>query len=893
MQSLYIVDAVNFLFRSYYAIGPMSNPKGASTNALYGFIRSIYKIINDFSPDYFIAVFDGPDNKKSRTAIYKEYKGHRAGMPEDLFPQLDQAQYFCEIAGIPSLTLSGVEADDTMGSVAKWAEKKGINVFLCSSDKDLCQLVTDHVKLVHPHKDNLVVDRKKVKELFGVRPDQMIDYLAMVGDASDNIPGLEGFGPKTAASLLEEFGTLEKILANPDRLSGKKREVVINGQEIALLSKQLATIQTDLDIPHEELFYHLKTPDLPRVQAFYHEMHFLSLLRELSAPQAPAPTKTKSSSTADDKTSYQLINDEDSLAELVRSLSSEKEICVDTETTSVKPMWAQLVGIGLGSSHGKAYYIPLNGDIKREKVVQIVKPLLENPDICFIGHNIKYDMHVLANEGIELSSAGFDTLLASYLINPHVQRHNLDELSLEHFGKVKIPIDDLIGKGKKQITMAEVPIEEVCAYCCEDVDYTLRLKTLFQKELEKADLTSLFATIEMPLISVLFRMERAGIYVDVNKLEKMSHELSRELHHLEKQIYAIAGESFNINSPKQLSVILFEKMGIKPPKKTATGYSTAADVLESLQESAPIVKKILEYRTLEKLRSTYVDALPEQIYPKTHRIHCTFNQSIAATGRLSCQDPNLQNIPVRTEAGKKIREAFKPQKPHHTFVSADYSQIELRLLAHLSQDPALIAAFEAGEDIHAYTASLVFDVPLNKVTPQMRYQSKAVNFGIVYGQQAYGLSQELGIEFKEAAAFIETYFERYKKIKEFLNFCKDSVRKTGRAVTLTGRQRPIPDIHSKNPMLRAQAERLAVNTPLQGTAADLIKLAMLAVDALLKKEFGHTAMILQIHDELLFEVPDDQVDKLSKKVKHVMETVMDLSVPLVVDISIGKNWGEC
>ncbi|MBS0651792.1 MAG: DNA polymerase I [Verrucomicrobia bacterium] len=893
MQSLYIVDAVNFLFRSYYAIGPMSNPKGASTNALYGFIRSVYKIINDFSPDYFIAVFDGPDNKKSRTAIYKEYKGHRTGMPEDLFPQLDQAQYFCEIAGIPSLTLSGVEADDTMGSIAKWAEKKGIKVFLCSSDKDLCQLVSDHVKLVHPHKDNLVVDRKKVKELFGVRPDQMIDYLAMVGDASDNIPGLEGFGPKTAASLLEEFGTLETILANPDRLSGKKREVVMNGQEIALLSKQLATIQTDLDIPHEELFYHLKTPDLPRVQAFYHEMHFLSLLRELSAPQAPTPTKTKPSSTADDKTSYQLITDEDSLADLIRSLSSEKEICVDTETTSVKPMWAELVGIGLGSSHGKAYYIPLNGNIKREKVIQLVKPLLENPDISFIGHNIKYDMHVLANEGIDLSSPGFDTLLASYLINPQVQRHNLDELSLEHFGKVKTPIDDLIGKGKKQITMAEVPIEQVCDYCCEDVDYTLRLKTLFQKELEKADLTSLFATIEMPLIPVLFAMERAGIYVDVNKLEKMSHELSRELQHLEKQIYAIAGESFNINSPKQLSVILFEKMEIKPPKKTATGYSTAADVLESLQESAPIVKKILEYRTLEKLRSTYVDSLPLQIFPKTSRIHCTFNQSIAATGRLSCQDPNLQNIPVRTEAGKKIREAFKPQKPHHTFVSADYSQIELRLLAHLSQDPALIAAFEAGEDIHAYTASLVFDVPLNKVTPQMRYQSKAVNFGIVYGQQAYGLSQELGIEFKEAAAFIETYFERYKKIKEYLNFCKDSVRKTGRAVTLTGRQRPIPDIHSKNPMLRAQAERLAVNTPLQGTAADLIKLAMLAVDTLLKKEFNHAAMILQIHDELLFEVPDDQVDKLSKKVKHVMETVMDLSIPLVVDISIGKNWGEC
>ncbi len=893
MQSLYIVDAVNFLFRSYYAIGPMANPKGLSTNALYGFIRSVYKIINDFSPDYFISVFDGPDNKQSRTAIYKEYKGHRTGMPEDLFPQLDQAQYFCEIAGIPSLTLSGVEADDTMGAIAKWAAKKGIKVFLCSSDKDLCQLVDDHIKLIQPHKDNMVIDRKKVKELFGVWPEQMIDYFAMVGDASDNIPGLEGFGPKTAASLLEEFGTLEKILANPDRLSGKKREVVINGQEIALLSKQLATIQTDLNIPTEELFYHLKTPDLPRVQAFYHEMHFLSLLRELNVPQAPSPATTKRAAAVDKQASYQLINDESSLADLIDSLTSEKEICVDTETTSVKPMSAQLVGLGLGVRQGEAYYIPFNGSIKRDRVIDLIKPLLENPVISFIGHNIKYDMHILANVGIDLSSVGFDTLLASYLINPHVQRHNLDELTLEHFGKVKIPIDDLLGKGKKQITMHEVSIEKVCSYCCEDVDYTLRLKTLFQKKLEEMELTPVFATIEIPLISVLFRMERAGIYVDVHRLEKMSHELSRELHHLEKQIYEAAGEIFNINSPKQLSLILFEKMRIKPPKKTATGYSTAAHVLESLQKSDPIVKKILEYRTLEKLRSTYVDALPEQILPRTHRIHCTFNQSIAATGRLSCQDPNLQNIPVRTEAGKKIRKAFKPQKLHHSFVSADYSQIELRLLAHLSQDPGLITAFEAGEDIHAYTASLVFDVPLDKVTPQMRYQSKAVNFGIIYGQQAYGLSQDLGIELKEAAAFIETYFQRYKKIKEFLNFCKDSVRKTGHAITLTGRQRPIPDIHSKNPMIRAQAERLAVNTPLQGTAADLIKLAMLAVDAFLKKEFNPETMILQIHDELLFEVPDDQVDKLAKKVKHIMENVMTLSVPLVVDISIGKNWGEC
>ncbi len=891
MQSLYIVDAVNFLFRSYYAIGPMTNPKGMSTNALYGFIRSIYKIINDFSPDYFVAVFDGPDNKKSRTEIYKEYKGHRAGMPEDLFPQLDQAQYFCEIAGIPSLTLPGVEADDTMGSIAKWAAKKGIHVFLCSSDKDLCQLVNDRVKIINPHKDNLLIDRKQVKELFGIWPEQMIDYLSMVGDASDNIPGLEGFGPKTAASLLEKFGTLEKILANPDEITGKKRETIINQQEMALLSKQLATIQLDLDIPKDELFYHLKTPDLPRVQSLYQEMHFMTLLRDLSAPTETATNKKQTASH--EEVSYNLIDDPESLSSLIDALSGEKELCIDTETTDLKPMKAELVGIGLCARPGKAYYIPLNASMKKEHVIKAIKPLLENPGIAFIGHNIKYDLHVLANEGIDLSQVGFDTLLASYLISPHVQRHNLDELSLEHFGKVKIPIEDLLGKGKKQVTMDQVPIEKVCAYCCEDVDYTLRLKELFEPELKKLELIDLFNNIEIPLISILLHMERTGIYVDVHKLEKMSQELGRELHHLEKEIYKLAGETFNINSPKQLSLILFDKMGLKPPKKTATGYSTAADVLESLQESSPIVKKILEYRTLEKLRSTYVDALPAQVFPKTHRIHCTFNQSIAATGRLSCQDPNLQNIPVRTEIGKTIREAFKPQKPRHSFLSADYSQIELRLLAHLSQDPALIKAFKAGEDIHSYTASLVFDVPLDKVTPQMRYQSKTVNFGIIYGQQAYGLSQELGIEFKEAAAFIETYFERYKKIKDFLSFCKESVAKTGRAVTLTGRQRPIPDIHSKNPMIRAQAERLAINTPLQGTAADLIKMAMLAVDSWIKKEHDAGEMILQIHDELLFEVPDDQVDKVGKKVKLIMENVMNLSVPLVVDISIGKNWGEC
>lgn len=869
----------------------MTNSNGESTNALYGFIRSIFKLINEFSPDYFVAVFDGPDNKKSRTEIYSEYKSHRTGMPEDLFPQLEQALQFCEIAGIPHIAVPGVEADDTMGSIARWMEKKGVEVFLCSSDKDLCQLVSEHIFIINPHKDNLLMDREKVKELFGVTPEQMVDLLAMVGDASDNIPGLEGFGPKTAAALLNEFGTLEKILAHPEKLSGKKRETVINDKEIALMSKKLATIHIDIAFPHEEKFFHLKTPHLEKVKAFYHEMRFMSLLRELGVEEETPPKGIPAKEPI--ALHYHLVDEETALLALITRLEKEKEICLDTETTSIRPMEAQLVGIGLGIRQGEAWYIPLNGALGRKKTLSAIRPLLENPKIGFFGHNIKYDLHVLRNENIDIAKVSFDTILASYLISPQTQRHNLDDLSLEKLGEVKIPIEELIGKGKKQISMTDVSLDKITTYCCEDVDFTLRLKQLFEKDLELMELTPLFEQIELPLISILMKMERDGIYIDVKKLKELSEELKIQLNALEQQIYLLAGEHFNINSPKQLSAILFEKMGIKAPKKTATGYSTAIDVLDSLKEEVPIVRKIIEYRTLEKLRSTYVDTLPEQVNPATHRIHCTFNQSVAATGRLSCQDPNLQNIPVRTEEGMKIRRAFQPQHPHHSFLAADYSQIELRLLAHLSEDPALLKAFREGEDIHTYTAALVFGIPLQEVTPQMRYQAKAVNFGIIYGQQAFGLSQQLGIDYKEAEEFIKTYFERYAKVKEFLHFCRESVRKTGRAVTLTGRQRPIPEIHSKNSAIRAAAERLAINTPLQGTAADMIKMAMIQVDAYLKKHPDEGKMILQIHDELLFETPDKEADRLAHEVKNLMEGVFTLNVPLIVNISIGKNWGEC
>ncbi len=880
MKTLFVIDALNLLFRSYYAITSMTNEKGESTNALFGFIRSLYKLIHEFSPDHLIVVFDGPDNKKSRTAIYSEYKGHRKEMPQDLGPQIGRAEQFCTLAGIPYLSVPGVEADDTMGSIAKEMEKRGVNVVLCSGDKDLCQLVSKHIQVLNLHKDNLVMDREKVKEVFGVYPEQIVDYLALVGDASDNIPGIEGFGPKTVVALLNEYGTLDHLLQSLDQLSGKRKEALLNGQEIALLSRQLAMIQLDVDFPKEEDFFRLKAPQLDEIREFYKEMHFLSLLKGLGS----------SSQTA---VSYHLVDEESVLHALVKKLSREPTLCVDTETTSVRPLEANLVGIGLGIAPSESWYIPCNGSLGKKKALSLLKSLLENPEIGWVGHNIKYDLQVLSQENIALSSIAFDTMLASYLVNPHIPRHGLDELSLEKFGKVKIPISDLLGKGKQEKTMQEVPLKEVATYCGEDVDYTLRLKALFEKELKICKVERVFNEIEIPLISVLARMERHGIFCDKKELLHLSKELKEKLSVLETKIYKFAKEEFNINSPKQLSYILFEKMGIKPPKKTTTGFSTAANVLDELKEESPLVQEIIEYRTLEKLRSTYVDALPQEINPSTGKIHCSFNQSVAATGRLSCQHPNLQNIPVRTEEGKKIRAAFKPQDPHYRFVSADYSQIELRLLAHLSEDPCLLQAFQNQEDVHSYTASLVFDIPLKEVTSEMRHRAKAVNFGILYGQQAFGLSQQLGISHEEASHFIKTYFKRYAKVEQFLSFCKESARKTGRAVTLTGRQRPLPEIHSKNPSIRAAAERLAVNTPLQGTAADLIKIAMIQIDAHLQKKPTLGAMILQIHDELLFESPDDKTASLAKLAKEVMEGVFTLKVPLVVDISIGKNWGAC
>ena len=888
MKKIFILDAVGYIFRSYYAIRPMTNLKGESTNAVYGFIRSLQKLQKDFSPEHIIAVFDGPDNKKSRTDIYEEYKSNREGMPEDLFPQLGKTKKFCELYGIPLLEKSGIEADDTIGAVAIWAEQNGYEVYICSSDKDLCQLVTDNVFILNTHKENLLIDSSKVKEIHGVRPNQIRDLLGIMGDTSDNIPGIPGFGPKTAAKFLNEYDSLENLIENAESLKGRKKELVIENKDLALLSKKLATLQLDVDIPKESTFYEIKDLQKDQLKSFYKEMNFISLLRDLD----PVSQEKKLKPVKD--TDYILINTLKDLKTLMTFLSLQSQVCVDTETTNIHPLKAELVGVGFAVEEGRAWYIPTNADLVIEDVISHLKPLLENPNVGFFGHNIKYDFHVFENYGITIKNICFDTMLASYLINSQSNRHGLDRLTLEKLGKVKIATKDLLGTGKNQITMLDVPLEDIKNYCCEDVDYTTRLKNLFEPDIKKLELSYVFQNIELPLIKVLADMETHGIYLHVEKLKEMSKYLYERIHSLSEEIYALAGESFNLNSPKQLGSILFEKLAIPPPgKKKTAGHSTSAAVLEALKHEYPICGKALEYRALEKLRSTYVDTLPEQVLSKTQKVHCTFNQSVAATGRLSCQDPNLQNIPIRTEEGRKIRTAFKPLKKDWSFLSADYSQIELRILAHLSQDPKLIEAFKNNEDIHSFTASLVFSIPQESVTKEMRHLAKAVNFGILYGQQAFGLSQQLGISMSEASKFIQTYFERYPKIKSFIEGCKEKAHKSELTTTFTGRRRPLVEINSKNHALRAAGERLAVNTPIQGGQADIIKLAMIEIHKKLleDKSLGH--MILQIHDELIFETPDNSLPRLRTLVKDTMENIIELSVPLIVDVSIGKNWSEC
>lgn len=879
MEQLFILDVMGYIFRSYHAIRQMTNERGESTNALFGFVRSVEKLFKDFDVEHLVAVFDGPRNDESRKKIYSAYKENRGETPKDLLYQFEWARQYCELRGIATLTVEGVEADDTMASVATWAKGKGYKALLLSGDKDLCQLVDDRIHILNTFKENLILDPKGVEEQFGVPPHLIGDYLALVGDSSDNVPGVPGIGPKGAVDLLKEYGSLEAVLSNASHIKGKKGEALLQNKELAILSRQLVNLHLDVPFPQEDQFFLVKKRPKEPLKAFFHEQNFNSLIKEMGGH------------VAEELVNYTLINTLEELKELVKRLGSSKELCVDTETTAQDPLLAQLVGIGLGAQPKEAWYIPVNGSIGKRDIIELLNPLFKEKRL--IGHNIKYDMHVLSHFGFSQIVPFFDTMIASYLLNADERQHGLDHLALKYFEKVKIPIESLIGKGKEEITMDQVAIESVSAYCCEDVDYTLRLYQLFSQELEIRSLRSLFDTIEMPLIPVLERMEERGVFVDKDVLSQLSIELTAKIKALQEEIQTLASEPFNVNSPKQLADILFDKLGIKPPKKTKTGFSTNADVLESLKGVHPIIEKVLEYRTLEKLRSTYIDTLPGQINPNTHRVHCTFNQSVAATGRLSAQNPNLQNIPVRSDLGKKIRSAFRPENPNWCFLGADYSQIELRLLAHLSEDPLLLKAFEQGEDVHRSTAAAVFGVKPEEVTPILRHQAKAVNFGIIYGQQAWGLSQELGMSQKEAQAFIEKYFKAYAGVKNYVDRMKEEAKRCGCAKTLFGRERLLPEINSQNPNIRAGAERLAINTPLQGSNADLIKMAMCQIDSALKKGGYRGAMILQIHDELLFELPKEEIEPVAALVKKLMEGVVTLKVPLVVDIAVGKNWAEC
>lgn len=882
MEKIYILDAVNYLFRSYYAIGPMLSSEGKSTSALFGFIRSVQKLIRDFSPNHLVCVFDGPDNKKSRQAVYADYKMHRKGAPEDLFPQFEWAYEYCELAGIAALCIDGVEADDTMASIALWAERTyESKVFICSSDKDLMQLVNEDIFLLQLHKNNLIIDQEKVKEIYGVRPNQILDFLAIMGDASDNIPGLEGFGPKTAASLLQEFETLDFILAHPEKVKGEKKQQTLKEQkDRALMSRSLAKLNTDVLIPKDDAFYEMKDADREKLKEFFQKMSFRAFLKELEEAK---PSLAKEPCQAALQKSYQLIDSEEKWQSLSDLLLKQEVITIDTETTDLSFMSAQLVGVGFSIEPAKAWYFPLNGNIERKRALGLLREFFSKSKASFVGHNLKYDWHILHQHKIPLSRIGFDTILASYVLDPQKRKHSLDDLSLEKFSHVKIPLKELIGSGKKQVSMKDVSIEKVKEYCCEDVDYTIRLKTIFEKELKEKELEKVFDEIEMPLLLVLAKMEQEGIYLSVEKLRVIGQGILQEIERLKIRIFQLAGEEFNLNSPKQLSEVLYQKLGIK--SRTS---STSADVLEALQEDYPIAKELLEYRSLEKLRSTYVQALPSFVNPETGRIHCSFNQSVTATGRLSSQNPNLQNIPLDS----KIRSCFQARSGY-VFLGADYSQIELRLLAHFSQDEALMKAFREGKDVHTYTASLIYSVKEDDVSSEMRRSAKAVNFGIVYGQGAFGLSKQLGTSQKEAAKFIETYFARYPKVTAYLDACKQEARKKGFSTTLFGRKRPIPEILNKNPMIRQGAERLAVNTPLQGTAADLIKLAMIAIDSEIDKRKLQGKMILQVHDELIFEIPEKEVPVFEEIVKEKMEHVIALSVPIEVDMAVGKNWAEC
>ena len=919
-STLYLVDGSSYIYRAYYAIRHLSSPSGHPTNAIYGFIQMLLKLLKDHNPQHVAVVFD-VGRVTFRTGLYPEYKANRAAMPDDLRAQVGPIREVVRAFNIPALELAGYEADDIIGALAARHSASGGRVVVVTGDKDLMQIVTDRVTLLDTMKGK-ASGIAEVNERFGVGPELVPDILGLAGDSSDNIPGVPGIGEKTAIKLIQEFGSLDRLLERAGEVKGKIGEKLREFREQALLSRQLATIELNvpLEVTAEEL--RASEPDTPALNALFKEYGFNTLIKELTAV---ATLSTDS---------YRTITTADALATLAAELERSGEFAFDLETTSLDPRLAGIVGLSFSYRDHEAFYVPVGhviseprpthppaeegtlfahqaddnvqpapvsddgekpapGQLPRETVLEQLRPLLESPALRKVGQNIKYDMQVLATHGIHLGCVWFDTMLASYLLNPSRSGHGLDALAQEHLGHKMISYSEVTGSGKQQINFAQVEIGAASRYACEDADATWLLRRTFEPAVAESGMENLFHTIEMPLVSILAEMENHGVLLDSRLLAGLSTDFTVRLAELEGRIFALADGPFNLNSPKQMGEVLFERMGLQSGKKTKgkTGFSTDNEVLTALAEEHEIARLILDYRGVSKLKSTYSDALPRLVNPRTGRVHTSYNQTVTATGRLSSSDPNLQNIPIRSEEGRLIRHAFIAP-PGHVILSADYSQIELRVLAHLSADQVFCHAFAHDEDIHTRTAAEVFGLFPEMVTPEMRRQAKTINFGIIYGQGAFSLAKQLGTSRKTAEEFIDAYKERHNGAVSFLDSCISQAEAQGFVTTILGRRLPIPDIHSSNGNVLAFARRNAINYPIQGSAADIIKSAMIRVDARIKREECRSRLIMQVHDELVFEVPEEELVNMELLVEEEMSRAAEMKVPLKVDISYGANWSE-
>ena len=893
-DTLILVDGSSYLYRAFHAMPNLSNSRGDPTGAVYGVANMLRKLLADYDPMFVAVVFDAK-GKTFRDDIFPEYKANRAPMPGELSEQIEPIHEIIEAMGLPILCVDNVEADDVIGTLARAAAQSGMRTVISTGDKDMAQLVDEHVTLINTMSET-VYDRAAVIEKFGVPPERIIDYLALVGDSVDNIPGITGVGPKTAAKWLQQYGSLDAVVAHAAQISGKIGDNLRAGLATLPLAHELATIKCDVVLDVGPRALKRRAPDNARLREWYALLEFKAWLADLGGTNRPEATPA----VAQVSQHYETIYDEAALDSWIVRLKAAALFAFDTETTSIDAQRAELVGLSFTDRCGHGAYVPVAhvypgapAQLPRESVLAKLKPLLEDPGLLKVGHNLKYDMNVLANYGIELAGIGYDSMLESYVLDSTASRHDMDSLALKYLGYKTIKYEDVTGKGKAQINFSEAPIEQASVYAAEDADVTLRLhEHLWPRLNQNAGLARMFREIELPLAPVLARMERTGVRIDVDMLRTQSGEIAHRLLELEREAHSAAGQPFNLDSPKQIQEILFQKLKLPVLRKTPTGQpSTNEDVLAELALDYPLPQLILEHRGLSKLKSTYTDKLPEMINPATGRVHTCYQQAVAATGRLSSSDPNLQNIPVRTAEGRRIRQAFIAE-PGYRVVSADYSQIELRIMAHLSGDAGLIGAFAQDMDIHRATAAEVFGVTADAVTDEMRRNAKAINFGLIYGMSAFGLARQLKIDRSAAQRYVDLYFARYPSVKAFMDRTREQARTQGYVETLFGRRLHLAEINASNMGRRQAAERAAINAPMQGTAADLIKMAMLQVDAWIRAERPAVRMVMQVHDELVFEVAEAAVPEAVERIRRYMNGVAVLEVPLVVGVGVGGNWDE-